>query len=210
MTEVYLFDMAGFVPPEGAEELLPVWRRERYERLRNENARRESLCAGLLYAFAMQRRGLDPAAPVTILPAGRPMLEEPGAYFSLSHSGRYVMCAVSGAPVGADVQQMRTTRLSAVRMCHPAERAWLESLPEAERESAFFRLWTRKEAWVKAVSRERTLRLREADVIHALPGLSFRDYSLPGGYAAAVCAGEQELPELLPVSAAELLDPGRI
>jgi phosphopantetheinyl transferase len=59
--------------------------------------------------------------------------------------------------------------------------------------AALYRLWTRKEAWVKAVSGETMLSLGEADVLHDLPGLWFRDMDLPGNCAAAVCAGEEEI-----------------
>jgi len=196
MAELYVFDREGVTLPEGTAERLPGWRRQIFDRLKNENARQESLCAGLLYAYVLERHGVPRDAAVERLPAGRPVLAgRDDLWFSLSHSGRYVLCAVSGQPVGADVQEIRTVRRSIVRRFHPTERTWLERLPEEEQNAALFRLWTRKEAWVKAVSGERMLSLAEADVIHALPGLRFRDYMLTGGYAAAVCAAEgEELP----------------
>ena len=208
MTDVFYFDLAAGELPDAAALLLPRWRRERYDALKNEQARRESLAAGLLFAAAAARRGLSPeeADRAEILPAGKPVLEKrPDVWFSLSHSGRYVLCAVSGAPVGADVQEIRPASLGIARRFHPDERDWLSRQPEGERLTAFFRLWARKEAWVKAVSRDRMLTLDEADVIHRLPGLVFRDFSLPGGYAAAVC-GEEDAPSVLTeLSAAELL-----
>lgn len=196
MTSLYVFDRGGVTLPETARARLPAWRREILDRLKNENVRQESLYAGLLYAYAMERHGVPRDAAVGRLPAGRPVLAgRDDIFFSLSHSGRYVLCAVSGRAVGADVQQIRPVRMSIARRFHPEERAWLESLPAEEQSAALFRLWTRKEAWVKAVSGERMLSLAEADVIHALPGLRFRDYTLPGGYTAAVCAAEgEELP----------------
>ncbi len=196
MTAVYLYDLEAAPPDAALAERLPRWRRERYDRLRNEAARRESLGAGLLFAYAMRRRGISPEEPIQELPAGKPVFaRREDVFFSLSHSGRYVLCAVSGAPVGVDVQQIRPVRLSLVRRFHPAEQAWLEDRPEEERQVALFRLWTRKEAWVKAVSGDHFVSLSEADVIHPLQGLLFRDYEVPGGYHASVCAAEGELPE---------------
>ena len=207
MTEVYVFDRGGAALPETAAARLPGWRRELLDRLKNENARQESLCAGLLFAYAMERRGLPRDAAVERLPAGKPVLcGREDVFFSLSHSGRYALCAVSGSAVGADVQEIRPARTGIARRFHPEERAWLESLPAEERNEALFRLWARKEAWVKAVSDGRILSLAEADVLHALPGLVFRDYALPGGYAAAVCAAAgEEIPLPEPVSTAALL-----
>lgn len=208
MTELYFFDREGQPLPEEAARRLPAWRRERLSALRNDKTRQESLAAGLLFAAAMARRGLaaEEMDHVTILPAGKPVLRSrPALWFSLSHSGRYVLCAVSDAPVGADVQQIRPARLSIARRFHSGEREWLSRQPEEERLAALFRVWTRKEAWVKAVSRERMLALDEADVIHPLPGLAFRDGPLPGGYAAAVCGEEEELPPPTEIGRAELL-----
>lgn len=209
MTEVYCLDRAGESLPEEAAERLPPWRRERWERLRNEKSRQESLCAGLLYAYALERRGVSAGEEVVLLPAGKPVLRDrTDVFFSLSHSGRYILCAVSGAAVGADVQERRDVRESMSRRFHPAERRWLESVAPRERQAAFFRLWTRKEAWVKAVSGERTLSLAEEDVIHPPAGLFFREYELPEGYAAAVCGLEREIPGLTYVTCADLWSAG--
>ena len=206
MVKAYLFDRSGGEPPESAAALLPPWRRERLARLRNGNARRESLCAGLLYAHALRAQGLDPAEPVALLPAGKPVFRDRAdAYFSLSHSGRYVLCALSGAPVGADVQEIRRVRPSILKRFHPAERAYVESLPAEEWEEALFRLWTRKEAWVKTVSGEQMLSLAECDVLSPLPGLFFRDETLPGSCYAALCVSEEDIPPLIPVTVRELL-----
>ena len=207
MTEVYVFDRGSAEIPESAAALLPGWRRELLDRLKNENARRESLCAGLLFAYAMERRGLSRDVAVERLPAGKPVLcGRDGVCFSLSHSGRWVLCAVSDRQVGADVQEIRPVRMSIARRFHPAEQAWLESVPGETRDAALFRLWARKEAWVKAVSNERVLSLAEADVLSPLPGLAFRDYVLPDGCAAAVCtAAGEEIPPLETVSPAALM-----
>lgn len=198
MTEVYVLDRGEESLPESCLEGLPPWRRERTERLRNPAARQESLAAGLLLGYAMDRWGISPCEPVSVLPAGKPVFaRRPEVHFSLSHSGRYAMCAISTQPVGVDVQQMRKVNLSIARRLHPGEREWLSAQPAAEQETAFFRLWSRKEAWVKAVSRERTLSLDETDVIHRVPELWFWDWELPGGYRAAVCAREENFRSVL-------------
>ena len=208
MTELFICDRAETSEPlpESALALLPPWRRERTERLRREEARQESLWAGLLYAYALRRRGVDPMAAVELLPAGKPVLAgRDDLFFSLSHSGRYVLCAVGEKAVGADVQISRPWRGSMERWFHPEERAWLATIPEEERQRAFYRLWTRKEAWVKAVSGERMLSLSETDVLRPIPGLCFRDYTLPGGYAAAMCSADDPPEAPVCVLCAELL-----
>ena len=198
MTEVYVFDRGPEAIPEEMAVFLPPWRRERLERLKNAESRQESLSAGLLLGHVMDRWSISPWEPVAILPAGKPVFAgREDTWFSLSHSGRYAMCAVSHQEVGADVQRLRPVNLSMARRLHPEERDWLSRQHSEEREDAFFRLWTRKEAWVKAVSGERMLSLSETDVIHRLPELYFRDWILPGGYRASVCAREEKIPDII-------------
>lgn len=206
MTRIYLFCGEGAPLPEAAAALLPPWRRQRLEALRAPGPRQESLRAGLLFSLAMEKQGLSPGEPVRILPAGKPVLaEREDVYFSLSHSGDWALCALGDKPVGADVQKRRKVSLSLARRLHPAEAEWLLQQPEDRREEAFFRLWTRKEAWVKCESGPRVLSLSETDVIHPPAGRFFRDWAPGEGYAAAVCAREAETAEPVTVTREELL-----
>jgi len=73
---------------------------------------------------------------------------------SLSHARSIVACAVGGAgSVGVDVEPVASFALEATlleQVCSPAERAALERCDPSERPLAFTRLWTLKEAIVKA------------------------------------------------------------
>lgn len=205
MTEVYAFDREGQPFSEACVSLLPSWRQERTARLKHPAARQESLVAGLLLRWVMARWGISPEEPVTILPAGKPVFSQRSdVFFSLSHSGRYVLCAISHERVGVDVQYMRPVNPSMARRFHPAEQQWLSERPVEEWEDAFYRLWTRKEAWVKAVSEREMLSLSQADVIRPLSGLRFWDRLLPGGYRASVCARTKEPDEIVFVTANEI------
>ena len=71
---------------------------------------------------------------------------------SLSHGGALAV-AVSGAPVGVDIESLSgdsdTARL-AERFFSDAERAEYYAAPEDERRAAFLRIWTAKEAIFKS------------------------------------------------------------
>lgn len=205
MTEVYAFDREGQSIPEACFALLPPWRQERTARLKHPAARQESLAAGLLLGWVMARWGISPDEPVMILPAGKPVFSRrDDVFFSLSHSGRYVLCAISHERVGVDVQHMRPVNPSMARRFHPAEQQWLSGRAKGEWEDAFYRLWTRKEAWVKAVSEREMLSLSQTDVIRPLTGLWFRDQLLPGGYRASVCVRTEEPGGIIFVTANEI------
>ena len=76
---------------------------------------------------------------------------------SWSHSGERLLVALGeGVRVGADLERQRPRPRAlqlAQRFFDPGETAWLEALPEAERENAFVRLWCAKEAILKAHGR---------------------------------------------------------
>ncbi|MGY3698848.1 MULTISPECIES: 4'-phosphopantetheinyl transferase family protein [Bradyrhizobium] len=74
--------------------------------------------------------------------------------FNLSHTRGFVACAVSvGVDVGIDVETLTPSRASldiAERYFSPSEVAILRGAPPDEQAECFFRLWTLKEAFIKA------------------------------------------------------------
>jgi 4'-phosphopantetheinyl transferase len=87
---------------------------------------------------------------------GKPALVGPGSgfYFNLAHSGDLVLVAVSeGEEVGIDVEQIHEKAdldLIARQFFAPHEADWLDSLLPGPRLVSFYRLWTMKEAVLKA------------------------------------------------------------
>jgi 4'-phosphopantetheinyl transferase len=92
-------------------------------------------------------------------PTGKPYLAdvEPELFFNLSHSNGMALLALSvTCEVGVDVERYRTFRNElglARRYFLPQEAAGLEALPPESRQRAFFRVWTAKEAILKACGR---------------------------------------------------------
>jgi 4'-phosphopantetheinyl transferase len=87
--------------------------------------------------------------------SGKPELAGGGSdlHFNVSHSGCLALVAVARAiPVGVDVEGVRRrgTLGLASRYFSSAEVEWIRSQPPETRRTAFLRLWTRKEAVVKA------------------------------------------------------------
>ncbi|MFI8102084.1 4'-phosphopantetheinyl transferase family protein [Streptomyces sp. NPDC086023] len=71
---------------------------------------------------------------------------------SLSHSDDLALIAVSGVRIGADVEGIRQQTIvgELLPSLHPDEHTALRALPDAGRPRALARLWTRKEARLKA------------------------------------------------------------
>ncbi|MDP1839138.1 MAG: 4'-phosphopantetheinyl transferase superfamily protein [Reyranella sp.] len=114
--------------------------------------------------------GLDPRTLVFVQNAfGKPRLaDHPSVHFSLSHSSDQAVLAVSEQrEVGIDIERVRPLdHLDlARRYFHPNEVAAIEGaqLPQ-EQLLAFFRVWTLKEAVVKAIGKGLSIPLDTFDV----------------------------------------------
>jgi phosphopantetheinyl transferase len=136
---------------------------------------------------------------------GRPRVELASgpAAVSLSHSGDVVVCAAGRLPaIGIDVERIRPRRnweALSIHVLHSTERAGLTSCSDPVRWERFYRAWTRKEAFAKALGMgvfdlafDRILfedgRLSEAPADQVLrpSGWRAREFDAGPGLAAAV------------------------
>lgn len=104
-------------------------------------------CRGADLVFGRRARGKP------FLEAVRGTEAAPALRFNLSHSGQLAVVAVAHMEVGADIEMIRENADAAglARRFFPAPEymALLEAEP-VEQKRAFFRLWTRREAFLKA------------------------------------------------------------
>jgi 4'-phosphopantetheinyl transferase len=90
---------------------------------------------------------------LAVAPGGKPYVPGVSLHFSVSHSADLLIVAVGGAPLGVDVEDLRrhVNMMAIARRFFTAEEAAaLDRQPAAGRARAFYRLWTRKEAVLKA------------------------------------------------------------
>jgi 4'-phosphopantetheinyl transferase len=89
-------------------------------------------------------------------PGGKPeLVESDGLHFSLSYSGDRCVIAISTeGPVGVDVEEIRELpELAGIVRSRfaPREAEEILALSGVQRLRAFYRCWTRKEAYLKAI-----------------------------------------------------------
>lgn len=143
---------------------------------------------------------------------GKPYFREIPLFFSISHSGNYVLCAVDEREIGADIQRIQSVDVGklAGRFFSEPERMLLERCgSDGERKRLFFELWTRKEAWGKLTGEgvapvlgrdmsaegEAPSPLEEAKATasgnrkatNTGRSVEWTAFSPPEGYAAAIC-----------------------
>ena len=112
------------------------------------------LCRGLVRQVLANCLQTDPASLRFRHNAqGKPFLENGELEFNISHSrDRLLVAVTTGRAIGADIE-FRRNRLHmdaiAQRCFSPEEQAYVQSLETPAR--GFFELWTKKEAYVKAL-----------------------------------------------------------
>lgn len=146
-------------PPEALRSVLDHKERERAARFVHEVHRRRHLAAHVATRLLLSRvtgeraERLQFAADVN----GKPQLVQPaGWHHNLSHSEEWaVIGAQRAAPIGVDVEALRPIEdATALAWRHftPAEQAAVgQAVDDGARDAAFLRVWTRKEACLKAV-----------------------------------------------------------
>ena len=115
-------------------------------------------------------------------PGGKPRVG-PGAgpHFNLSHCDGLVACAVSRqVELGVDVECLTGDAPLELARSHfaPEEEKWLRELPSADQPLGFFRLWTLKEAYIKAVGVGLTQSLQDFAFAFDPLRVTFHDASL--------------------------------
>jgi 4'-phosphopantetheinyl transferase len=156
---VWRIDVATYEPDLPAlRALLSDDERARAARfLRREDAVRSIVARAGLRILLGRQTGIAPRDLSFVYGAnGKPALAPPAPvlHFNVSHSGDVVLVALSfDCPVGVDVEQMQPLPDAGGMVDYvltPSERALYAALDAAERDAAFYRAWTCKEALAKA------------------------------------------------------------
>jgi len=144
-------ELDGFLSPD---------ENARAQRLLSEVLRRRWAAGrGILRSILSRYLSIPPAEiRFAYTDRGKPVLagarDSRGIRFNLSHSdARFLFAATIGREIGVDIERVRVSRFDppvARRFFAAGERALLDATPEAEWAAAFFAIWTRKEACIKA------------------------------------------------------------
>lgn len=156
---------------------------------------------GLSFSYSKQEK-----------PALSPVHADSGVTFNVSHSGGIALFAFTRRrEIGVDVEQLRPDsdcEAIARRFFSTREQSQLAALPAEQKVAAFFRCWTRKEAYIKATGDGLSLPLSQFDVsltageknalLATRPDVSeagrwlLQEVSGGPGYIAALCVRGQD------------------
>lgn len=158
MTETTIF--ASYVLPLKNPEVfrlaynsVSLDRKKKIDGYRFEKDRLLSLGAEILLQYALKKSSPDfESVSVKISETKKPYLENSDLHFNISHSGEWVICAISDCEVGCDIEKIDTPSMEiAEQFFCPEEYSDIKkTVSEKERNLLFYRYWTLKESFVKA------------------------------------------------------------
>ncbi len=192
MVYVYVADISTLPEPlENVQvmEGLPIERQKKILTAKQKQKRLQSLGAGLLLNDVLHRYGIS-VDTLRTDENGKSLVD--GMYFNLSHSGDYVICAVSEKPVGCDIEKIKEAPTQVEkRAFSPEENAYLKQFSGDAYNREFFRFWTKKESFLKMKGIGIRVPLQTLEMTECY----FKEYEIPG-YQVTVCAEENEFAEI--------------
>ncbi len=195
--------LLGLIPESGREKI------SSYARI--NDAQRSLLGEVLVRYLISEIKGVKlPEQPFTTGEKGKPAPDGfDGIHFNISHSGRWVVVALSSDRVGVDVERIRKVPDGvAHRFFSEAENAMLQNAAsETQKADIFFTLWTLKESFLKAIGKGLTKSLSSFTVAETgnqaycltndpeAAGFYLKVYELSEGYKLAACSAVNQFSE---------------
>ena len=171
-----------------------------------ERKKQEHLTGRALLAFCLNEQfGLTPdQIRIETGEFGKPWLPEyPEVQFNLSHCRGLVICATASVPVGVDCEKMRNISVPLIRRIlteSEQETVLNDAYSNEERNRAFLRFWTLKEAYSKYIGSGITMDFKSVSfaltdtgtVQCSDPGVDCIQYDLDGEYQIALCSQKSD------------------
>lgn len=126
---------------------------------------------------------------------GKPRLKRySNIHYNITHSNNLIMCAIADVDVGIDVEKIRKFNYyAALKVCSEEELNSINS--KADKDRAFFKHWTLKESYVKAIGVGISYSMKEVNFVIKSnekiccnkSNCSFRIIEDSNDYIAAIC-----------------------
>lgn len=131
---------------------------EKIEKAKLAEDKELSACAELLLIYALRQLDGEVALPLAVteeesgnLLLDTPVASAPHLYFNISHSKDYAACVLCDAPVGIDVECIKTKDVDHMdRILHEKEFQILGFITNSEEQKKYFyECWVTKESYLK-------------------------------------------------------------
>ncbi len=152
--EIYLVKVSDPINENTFQYLLEYVQAEKQERILKQKIKQnaDNMLIGEILAKMVIKKtfGIDISKQnFAYTEYGKPYLSNyPDVHFNISHSEKYVVCAVSDKPVGVDIQKIGAYNSRVVKkVFNEMESTQIEN--SSDKASEFTKLWTQKEAVLK-------------------------------------------------------------
>lgn len=201
--DIYFFNITVLRNRNIFEEKLKIMdgeRADKIERLKVTADKLRALGAGLLISFIKEKYNIQ--EDVQIDKFGKPHFPKSDIHFNISHSGSYVMAAVSKHKIGVDIQRIQKDKHRiAEKNFLQSECDYINSTEdEGEIQQRFCEIWTLKEAYLKniGIGLRKPLNSFEVSLDGEAPQIEgkqeyrFVQMKFDGKYVVAVCASIED------------------
>ncbi|MCQ2455144.1 MAG: 4'-phosphopantetheinyl transferase superfamily protein [Clostridia bacterium] len=149
---IYALDVTAFEDKAVFEKIyntLSAERKKKIDCLKQENDKRLSLGAGILLKFALKKAGIE-NFDIVKGENGKPYLKNSKIYFNLSHSKKMAVCIVAPFEVGCDIEKIDKANIKIAKNFFD-ENEYKDIITSDDKNDKFYRYWTLKESFIKAV-----------------------------------------------------------
>ena len=147
---------------------------------------------------------------------GKPSLKRKDIFYNISHSGKYVTCAISNKMVGIDIQKHIEKFEEIISFFSISEKEYLASIPlQKLLIKEFFKIWTVKESYVKFLGRGLYKELdsfslfldkkKLIDEVRIVKDILYKNFSISEEYTMSVVASSDDSYEIRYVKVENLI-----
>ena len=219
MVRAYLLSRKELGNIKYDEALFSDGRREKIAKIKQEQDKELSACAELLLIHGLRKLDPEIGLPLQITEekSGKQLLDSPvkgfeKLYFNISHSRDYAVCVICDAPVGVDIECVKTKDVSHMdRILHEKEYRVLGFITNTEEQKKYFyECWVTKESYLKNLGcglavrpssfmvEEDVLETEASDLekryVHVYKANEIRkaDWRFDASYRMAICTQEKD------------------
>jgi 4'-phosphopantetheinyl transferase len=217
-TEVYCIKLADenqFLHlKERLEKMIPKKTLDRINRFKRPDDMQRSLLGEVICRKVISDKLSIPPDQIMINKSknGKPYIRyTKNLFFNISHSGHWVVMAVSDTQVGIDIERIKSINLRvAERFFSEEEYRMIQNQPDEMKSDFFFTLWTLKESYLKLTGKGLTKSLSSFTIkyfngnyliadVNPDQKVFFKQYLIEKGYKLAVCCSGEQFSKVIKV-----------
>lgn len=186
-------------------------RRNKVERLHHMNDKKRCIITEILIQYLIRKETEKVIDDIKICytSLGKPYIEGVNKKFNISHSGSWVVCALSDVPVGVDIEYIDES-ITSMKNLILSKEEYKRYEKSQNKDEFLYRTWTQKESYVKYLGVGLNMPFPEIEIYENKTKYSERSNKceivsqcIQGEYVLSVCCNEINDVEIIYVDCKE-------